>query len=1050
MRNELTRIRGFLRAVRRRVRLRDALHRGALGAGMVLLMLLGLALAASAFGPASFWLPLTATALGLGLVVTAVAGVWLPRRRLRSDLTAAGVVARLHPPIASDLLSAVELGDVAPPPPPATDQAAPEPPGPPAAISPVLVRAFQDRVAQTIEPLDPRTLVPLRPALRGALVLLAAVVALLVGAELTPQMVGRGLRTLFHRPSRFEGAAVSAAPIVGDVRITYEYPAYTGLAPRTVEGSTGDVVAVKGTRVRIETQPLRKARQAALLLGEAGADGEIPARLVKGTITAQLTLRESGSYRFWLQPLLGRAVREQRSHRLEAEVDRPPRVEIHGPADRLELPTPRPIEVGYAADDDFGLAAVELVYRVGDGPEERQLLKDVAGARTAQGRTVWDPARLELSPGARVAYRVEARDKDQVSGAKAGSSRTLYLTIARPAETVDDRLDRQRAVLEGLISDLGDRLEVRGNDPATPAASKKAARGAAKAGSKNASRPATGASARMADAVDRYAAYGAAHDAEEGHLALLGRMLDEERRAGTLGKALRSALSGVAERVGKLLRQEKDLLSLAALPAGGAGRDAALAAAVQRLDGAADKHILELEKDVLMLDDLIGRQRLEDLANLGRELTDAHRRLEDLMERYAATKDEALRRQIEREIRDLRARIGDMAEKIAKLKQRNEVPEEWRNLPDTKELADSAKRLDEMLARGDAGELKRALAELGKDLQSLRQMLEQNAEGFGAERFPQENRVVAEMMKKIGDLEGDQRTLVEETRALAEKQEAETEEKLRGRIAEWMRKEKEKVDRLRDKLGELKTGDPESALAEEVNRAKESTKQLGLLLGDRDLGEAKEEADRASGSLDRALEHLDDAGKRRKQSKAKDANLEETAEKVGQARQLADEIAEDIRQLLPKPDETLSPEDRERARGQAERQGSIGQRTDETAREAGRRLGKMPGLERAEGELKAAAEQMREAAEHLRKGETGRASGAERNAAERLAKLRDSMQERSMSSGSAQNRDPVRIPGADDSTAPRAWRQELLEAMKEKPPERFRDEVRRYYEELVR
>ena len=49
-----------------------------------------------------------------------------------------------------------------------------------------------------------------------------------------------------------------------------------------------------------------------------------------------------------------------------------------------------------------------------------------------------------------------------------------------------------------------------------------------------------------------------------------------------------------------------------------------------------------------------------------------------------------------------------------------------------------------------------------------------------------------------------------------------------------------------------------------------------------------------------------------------------------------------------------------------------------------------------------------------------------------------------------QRRDPVRIPGADESTAPRAWRQELLDAMKEKAPERFRDEVRRYYEELVK
>ena len=48
------------------------------------------------------------------------------------------------------------------------------------------------------------------------------------------------------------------------------------------------------------------------------------------------------------------------------------------------------------------------------------------------------------------------------------------------------------------------------------------------------------------------------------------------------------------------------------------------------------------------------------------------------------------------------------------------------------------------------------------------------------------------------------------------------------------------------------------------------------------------------------------------------------------------------------------------------------------------------------------------------------------------------------------NRDPVRIPGADDSRAPREWRQELLEAMREQAPERFQEEVRKYYEDLVK
>ena len=53
--------------------------------------------------------------------------------------------------------------------------------------------------------------------------------------------VRSGLSLLVRHPTRFEGAAISAEPLIGDVRLTYIYPAYTGLPRRVIEGSTGDV-----------------------------------------------------------------------------------------------------------------------------------------------------------------------------------------------------------------------------------------------------------------------------------------------------------------------------------------------------------------------------------------------------------------------------------------------------------------------------------------------------------------------------------------------------------------------------------------------------------------------------------------------------------------------------------------------------------------------------------------------------------------------------------------------------------------------------------------
>ena len=890
----------FLRALRRRLVVRAALRATGLGLAAVLIAFVLLAIAAASFGPAGFWRPLTFGTAGLAALIVAALGVWRPWRAVHSDARAAHVVGRLDPGLAAlsdDLLSAVELG---------TPKVAPG--GEPGGISTALMGAFRERLSETIGVVNPTHLVSMRPALLGALAALLAATGVWIAARVSPQVVGKGLSTLTHRPSRFEGAAVSLVPIVGDVRITYQYPAYTGLPPRTIEGSTGDVMAVKGTRVTIETTPLHRSRGAALLLGENGDAGEVPVVLHKNVMTARLTLSESASYRFWLQPLLGRAVREQQSHRLEAEPDRPPRAEIHGPADRLELAAPRPIEVGFAAADDYGLASVELVYRVDEGPEHRQPLKDPLGARVAEGRIVWDPSSLPLSPGARIAYHVEARDRDEVSGAKVGSSRTLYVVISHPQETVTARLDRQREILEHLIADLADRLEIGEGQP-----------------------PARG--ERPGNDPARRATFLALDENEEAHLTLLGRLLDDDRREATLGKALRVALAGIADRLGKLLREEKDLLRQRG--------------AATRLRTHQGRHVAELERSVLLMDDL------------------------------------------------------------------------------------------------------------GKDLRDLRQMLDENAEGFGAERFPQENRVVSELMKKIGDLEGDERAVAGDTKSLADKQDAETQKRLRDKLADWTRQENEKIEKLKQKLAEVKTGSPESALSEEVERARDNARQLRRLLGERDLAEAKQEAERAVTNLDRLNEHLADdehagnPGNPGKESTPRAQARAAAARSVGEARAMAQEISDDLRNLMPRPEETLSAEDRARAQAEGERQNSIGDRTEDTAREAARQLAKMPGLEHAADDLKAAAQQMREASSQLRRGDAKQAGGAQQNAVERLAKLRDSLQERS-SGGVSPQHDPVRIPGADESQAPRAWRQELMDAMKEKAPEHFRDDVRRYYEELVK
>ena len=179
----------FLAGVRRRLLLRSGLEAAGYGVAALGVGLLALALAATAVGPAGFWPGVTAGFTSVLLLVALAFGVLVPARALRGDRAAARRTGSLAPLLASDLLSAVELADA---------------PDPRAATSPALIRAFQRQVAVGLGPVTPHGLVPLRPATRALAAAAAGATVLLAAAWGWP-LAARGLHTLVHHPSRFEG-----------------------------------------------------------------------------------------------------------------------------------------------------------------------------------------------------------------------------------------------------------------------------------------------------------------------------------------------------------------------------------------------------------------------------------------------------------------------------------------------------------------------------------------------------------------------------------------------------------------------------------------------------------------------------------------------------------------------------------------------------------------------------------------------------------------------------------------------------------------------------
>jgi len=216
---------GFLDRVRARLYRHEArratLHATALVAALVLIVPLGGYAAGDDRVTALAVLGAAGLAGMIVLVGAVVLGVVAPRRRWSGDPAVARWVGTRQRDVASDLLSAVELAS-----------APPRPGAPSQAMIDALIEATSARVADV----DPASLVDageLRRARRWALAAVAANALCLVA---TPRLVEGGWRRLVAPPSLpFDGARPSEVPLVGDLEVRLEFPAYSRRPALTLE-----------------------------------------------------------------------------------------------------------------------------------------------------------------------------------------------------------------------------------------------------------------------------------------------------------------------------------------------------------------------------------------------------------------------------------------------------------------------------------------------------------------------------------------------------------------------------------------------------------------------------------------------------------------------------------------------------------------------------------------------------------------------------------------------------------------------------------------------
>ncbi|WP_246357711.1 DUF4175 family protein, partial [Pyxidicoccus fallax] len=1014
-------VEALLAAVRTRQR-RHLWRQGVLlgGASAAALLAAGgfLGLVAPRLGASVLWL-----ALPLGVAVACVFGLWLAKRRVGDDARTARLIGLKRPELSLDVLAAVELQ---------------RQPGDGDGGSPELARAFLQQMDTRVRTVDVRSVVDGRPVRNTALASGGVLLALALLMTLLGGGWSAGMARIREMAARPQAQAV-VEPITGDIELTYRYPAYTGLTQRTVPGTNGEVSAPAGTEVVLKTRSDRPVERAEVVVnGQALPLTVTGNRDLEGTFVA----KQSGHYHFVFYGARDKQLARGPDIALNVEADKAPQVTLMTPQVELEVDPGQQVTLKYEATDDYGLSGLSLVFRTPGAQQETRVPLPKEDGRRNRGSYTWDLGNLKVDPGDRITYYVEAQDNDAVEGPKKGVSRTQVLRVYSAAEHRRAALEKAEQLWGRMVDHLADRLEGPDRDK------KKDPQAIAAAASVD-----TSGQQLITD------------------MRTLARELARERDVPT---ELVSALSHISESLGSHINGTADFRRLYLRTQRARGEDWGTG---NRLTATVTEEIDEAEKDILYLESLLDRQKLEALQDLAKQLANERRELSNLVEQYKNNPDDAARQAVMEQIQQLKQRINELMQRMAEMRKgiRDEHlnAEALQEMMKEQDLQSALDDVEKLMREGKTDEALAKLQQLGMQMDEMLQNLDNESDEFGSEQYPELTEKFGKFMQELQTTVQEQQKVADQTRQLRDQARSQNRERLaeKGKAAkdDLMRKVKE----AQESYEKLKPEQLNSRAARPLEEAQSELKTVESALKVNDFDLAAEAAARAED----AARQLSMMGEQQRQLDEMFGNPPEVrqqsaelAQRLERDARSVEDVNKQLQSLFPPPGAQLSQQEKQQLQQLAQQQAQLEQRA-QGLRQQMDEMQQMAPLfgEEATQQMEGVGQRMGEAAQRMQGKDPGRGYGEQQAALEGLRQFQRQMQEgqrggkgglplpmgagarRGNQEGNGQDpRNKVELPDEDAFQAPKEFRKDLLDAMKQGAPEKYREQVKRYYEELVK
>lgn len=815
--------------------------------------------------------------------------------------------------------------------------------------------------------------------------------------------------------------ARTAPPAVGRYEVTYEYPSYTEMPARTVSGNP-NISGPAGTRVKVKASSDQPLSRASLV---ASWKEVYPAEVSGNSLSAGFTLKVSGTYRFEAAGPSGAVDQDPPEYAVSVTPDRAPEVELLSPADDLTASPDNDVPLVVQAVDDFGLTKAVLSCSVNGGPAARTVIS-IFPKRTYNATFEYNLKlrELGLSAGDRVSFTVEAWDNDAVNGPKVTTTRACRI------ETTDYELEHKKiekdldAFRDGLLRILADQ---------------------------------NAASLNLKEAELAYSA------------TAYGLLMENQRKVKDGFREPVNALKEILSRMeadpytdSSTLSEYRGLRDQAEYLAKRPAQDA--------LDAAARKDFPEtgrsqqelsssLEKMSLLAEDIWKYQKMRDAFDSGAELEKASSDLVDRLKGGKA-KPEELAKALER----INSLLDKLNKQLRSMPQ--ELPEDFINSPAVKKIDLSqakglSQQMQDAINRGDYSAALSLASQLQKQLQDTLASMQEAGEDVGFSNSSSK-KLQAEVLRFRDRLEGivkKQESILDKAQSVDDSMRRDLFKDQEGALAGLARRQKELIGRRESLRGEL-AGKMPFFPAYSLPTSRLMAKVLDEFSNRRVYYSQKYLADIIAGLADERKVISANA-----QAIGKD-DPGQFAERTAALETGEKEILAALQAKRPEPGE----QDRMKMRQIGGEQDALSGDTMDLKRDLDQFSRYTSALDpEAYGNISEAASEMKNASAALSAGDSAGGMEAGRRALEKLMEGADSVAGAGQKlSGQAGNSGkpaagqlqlrggltgarsaPVKLPGINDYKAPKEFRQDILDALREKYPKEFDKMIKDYYKRLT-